>query len=168
MKNKPIFEFETCGRCGGCGQYSYCQRYGTTCFGCGGRGTKLTKRGEAAQQLYTRMASKRADQVVPGDVIWCDNVIGKSGWSVVETSARPTDGSGYISPEGGHYQTIHAWYISTKLLGMYISRHDVVRVRQSVEQRAGILDVCIAYQRSLGKDGKVSKSLTKIMREVAF
>lgn len=37
----------TCGRCGGGGQYSYCQMYGTTCFGCRGSGnvaTKLTKK----------------------------------------------------------------------------------------------------------------------------
>ena len=29
---------QTCGRCGGCGQYSYCQAYGTTCFQCSGSG----------------------------------------------------------------------------------------------------------------------------------
>jgi DnaJ-class molecular chaperone len=37
---------DTCGRCGGSGHYSYCQMYGTTCFGCKGRGevaAKLTK-----------------------------------------------------------------------------------------------------------------------------
>ncbi|MDE2099654.1 MAG: hypothetical protein KGL39_20545 [Patescibacteria group bacterium] len=33
----------TCGRCGGCGQYSHCQMYGTTCFGCGGAGKVATK-----------------------------------------------------------------------------------------------------------------------------
>lgn len=32
---------ETCGRCGGSGEYSYCQRFGTTCFGCEGRGVAL-------------------------------------------------------------------------------------------------------------------------------
>lgn len=37
---------QTCGRCGGGGHYSYCQMYGTTCFGCSGKGVvavKLTK-----------------------------------------------------------------------------------------------------------------------------
>lgn len=30
----------TCGRCGGCGQYSYNQIDGTVCYGCGGSGKK--------------------------------------------------------------------------------------------------------------------------------
>lgn len=30
-----------CERCGGCGHYSYCQMYGTTCFGCGGSGKSV-------------------------------------------------------------------------------------------------------------------------------
>src|SRR5207249_1748734 len=51
MKKPLFFESETCSRCGGSGHYSYCQRYGTTCFKCGGRTTVLTKRGEAAQRL---------------------------------------------------------------------------------------------------------------------
>lgn len=32
-----------CNRCGGSGSYSYCQMYGTTCFGCGGSGGKAPK-----------------------------------------------------------------------------------------------------------------------------
>lgn len=31
----------TCGRCGGCGRYSYNQMTGDRCFGCGGSGKKL-------------------------------------------------------------------------------------------------------------------------------
>jgi hypothetical protein len=32
-----------CSRCGGCGNFSYCQMYGTTCFKCGGSGKTATK-----------------------------------------------------------------------------------------------------------------------------
>ena len=32
-----------CGRCGGSGEYSYCQTAGTTCFGCNGSGLKMPK-----------------------------------------------------------------------------------------------------------------------------
>jgi len=32
-----------CGRCGGCGQYSYNPRTGTRCFGCGGSGKVVQK-----------------------------------------------------------------------------------------------------------------------------
>jgi hypothetical protein len=34
---------EPCTRCGGSGSYSYCQMYGTRCFGCNGGGTMLPK-----------------------------------------------------------------------------------------------------------------------------
>jgi len=33
----------TCNRCGGCGQYSFCAMYGSTCFGCGGSGMVAPK-----------------------------------------------------------------------------------------------------------------------------
>src|SRR5262249_29965177 len=46
------FETMTCGRCGGTGHYSYCQRFGMVCFGCGGRKVVLTKRGAAAAAFY--------------------------------------------------------------------------------------------------------------------
>lgn len=34
---RGILALETCTRCGGTGQFSYCQRFGTTCFGCHGK-----------------------------------------------------------------------------------------------------------------------------------
>ena len=46
---KVEYEKQTCGRCGGSGQYSYNQIDGSRCYGCGGSGQKLTKRGAAAK-----------------------------------------------------------------------------------------------------------------------
>jgi hypothetical protein len=34
---------ETCGRCGGCGRYSYNQMHGDMCYGCRGYGTVMPK-----------------------------------------------------------------------------------------------------------------------------
>ena len=62
-------ETEVCGRCGGSGHYSYCQMYGTRCFGCHGSGKKYTKRGFAALQYLKGLLSKRYDQVAVGDTI---------------------------------------------------------------------------------------------------
>lgn len=159
MKNKPTFEFETCGRCAGSGHYSYCQMYGTTCFGCGGRGYKLTKRGQAAQNLFTRLASKRTDELTLGESVWYDSPFGGTGWSVVE-SIHVELAPGYANDRYTH--------IGTKRCGFAQPAETTMRVRQSSEQRAAILDVCIAYERSLNKKGEVSKSLAKVMREVAF
>lgn len=46
-----VYDRKPCGRCGGSGHYSYNQINGTTCFGCGGSGRALTKRGLAAKAL---------------------------------------------------------------------------------------------------------------------
>ena len=36
------------------------------------------------------------------------------------------------------------------------------------DKRVPILDVCIAYERSLNKSGKVDKTLAKLTREIAY
>lgn len=70
IKPEPrLFERVTCGRCGGSGHYSYCQSYGTTCFGCAGSGKKLTKRGAAAAQFMTDLLSKPGSELKVGDKI---------------------------------------------------------------------------------------------------
>lgn len=48
---KLLFEHRTCGRCGGSGQWGY----GRHCYGCGGHGATLTKRGAAAQRYLDAM-----------------------------------------------------------------------------------------------------------------
>ncbi len=46
-----------CGRCGGCGHYSYNQINGTTCFGCGGSGQVAPKAGQQADVLTEAKAA---------------------------------------------------------------------------------------------------------------
>ena len=46
---KVKYETETCGRCLGSGRYSWCARFADTCFGCGGQGRRLSKRGRTAR-----------------------------------------------------------------------------------------------------------------------
>jgi len=47
-----LFESESCGRCGGSGKHSYNTRDGSVCFGCSGKGVRLSKRGAVAQAFY--------------------------------------------------------------------------------------------------------------------
>lgn len=49
----------TCGRCGGTGSFSYCQQYGTTCFGCGGSG-------KVAQKLTAKLLAEASKRVAAG------------------------------------------------------------------------------------------------------
>lgn len=80
-------ETETCSRCGGSGHYSYCQRFGTVCFKCGGRKVTLTKRGAEAARYLRELRSKRAADVKPGDRIYLSGIdcIGQAGqWLLVD------------------------------------------------------------------------------------
>lgn len=67
-------ETSVCGRCGGTGQYSYCQTYGTTCFQCRGRGHVMTKRGFQANQFIVDARTIPARAIRVGDVLRLDGV----------------------------------------------------------------------------------------------
>lgn len=43
------YEKQTCGRCDGSGRFKFNRMDGSRCYGCGGTGTTLTKRGRAAK-----------------------------------------------------------------------------------------------------------------------
>ena len=64
------FETESCGRCGGSGSYSYCSMHGSTCFGCGGSGRKLSKRGAAARAFYFGSLNRVATEIKVGEQVW--------------------------------------------------------------------------------------------------
>lgn len=63
------FESETCSRCAGTGNYSYCPGYGTRCFKCHGQKVTLTKRGAAAAAYYRLLRSRPASALRVGDLI---------------------------------------------------------------------------------------------------
>jgi hypothetical protein len=62
-----VFETETCTRCHGSGNYSYCERYGTRCFKCAGRKVTLTARGEAARAYLENLQTKSVKDLQVGD-----------------------------------------------------------------------------------------------------
>lgn len=75
------FETQTCGRCGGSGRYSIGQ-----CFGCGGSGTKYTRRGLAALRFFEELSSLPIVHLREGDRYWdagCPGLCGP-GWVTVE------------------------------------------------------------------------------------
>lgn len=69
---KITYERETCGRCLGTGKYSYNALHGDRCYGCGGHGTRLTKRGAVASQAVKDVLGKLevlATKLRPGQVV---------------------------------------------------------------------------------------------------
>lgn len=65
------YETTTCTRCGGTGEFSYCQRFGTMCFKCKGKGKVLTKRGEAAALFAKSILELKVEDAV-GQLVWAD------------------------------------------------------------------------------------------------
>lgn len=73
-----VYEKETCGRCGGCGHYSYNQITGTRCFGCGGTGERLSKRGRAAKAFADAMLDVPVQDVPQGQqAVYRDALTGR-------------------------------------------------------------------------------------------
>lgn len=76
MAARLKYDTVTCGRCGGSGHYSYCSMYGTRCFGCAGRKTKVSKAGAkasaAVKAFIAEHFSVKIEDLVVGDRISYD------------------------------------------------------------------------------------------------
>jgi len=152
-------ERETCGRCGGSGRYSYNQMDGDRCYGCGGKGIRLTKRGKAANAYLLALRSKPASELRVGDVVRGDNVSldGRRimyRWeriiSIDPDTSSPSDQTPKLRIETDH------------CLHLGVAPDYPYRVRQTPEQERATLEQAIEYQATLTKSGAPRKS-----REVA-
>jgi hypothetical protein len=163
-------ERKTCGRCGGTGHYSYCQRWGTTCFGCGGQKEVLTKRGAAANEYLVRLRSKPAGELIPGDVVlWLGLTLGGDpyhAWFKVE-SIGPDEARGRSFINGVEIPP------RTDLLYVRLARHgkgsedidcygvtpeQLVRVAQTAARKAETLRLALEYQATLTQAGTPRKT----------
>lgn len=150
------FESETCSRCHGCGEHSYCQMYGSTCFRCGGAGKTLTKRGSAARAYYNSLCSVRADAVKVGDTLWLAfGLGGRKSCRVV--AVGPADTSGWKGFVDGVERAAR-----TDLLAIDTDRGSLVgvepesmmsRVLLDREERERVMAVALAYEDTLTKAG---------------
>lgn len=156
-------ECVTCSRCGGSGEYSFCQMYGTRCFKCGGKGKVMSVRGKAANDYLIRLRSKPASDVRPGDRIKvCDM------WAVV-TVVEPVANI----YEGGRSFRDGAWVPHPVTPGVRIEGHregspgysvgtsgaadTLFRVRQTAEASRETYRLAMDFQDTLTKAGTVKK-----------
>lgn len=146
------FETQTCTRCGGSGHHSYCQMYGTTCFKCHGAGKVYTKRGRAAVEHWTRLMSKQAGELQPGDKI---RERGIRGWCTVQAVGYGVIGCSTVDQETGEQRPIFG--IKTDRVGLGTPEDTLVRVAQTAEQKRAKLEQALAYQATLTKQGKPRK-----------
>jgi hypothetical protein len=170
-KKTFLFEHETCSRCGGSGRYSYCQRYGSTCFKCSGNQQVLTKRGYAAQALYNRLLSKPASALQPGMKIRDIGVthggdVFTAWYTIVAIKADNTLYNGQLRED--YIQIEMTRKGSEELTNLACSLTSVYRVAATPQEKSAAADVCIAFERSLNKHGRTDKTLAKIAKQVAW
>lgn len=158
--NSNGMEIESCGRCGGSGHYSYCQMYGTTCFGCSGSGLRFTKRGAAANAFLTQIRSKPIAELSVGMEIWDDPYFSKAGWAKIvaftpseQSSWSVVNGEKVIVP--GTYVTMETEKCTHSALRMEESK--LYRVRQSAADAEITRIRAMAFQDTLSKKGEPKK-----------
>lgn len=139
------YENETCGRCGGTGQYSYNQISGTRCFGCNGKKTCLTKRGKAAKAFADTLLDLRIEQVQVGQRVTHSGIY-KRTTLTVESIDRAEGGKCFKNGE------LHPLIVTNLRGGDYVISGSGITVRAAptTEQAEQIM----AYQDSLTKAGK--------------
>jgi hypothetical protein len=166
--NKLGFEIETCSRCGGSGEYSYCQSYGTRCFKCAGTKVTLTTRGKAAAVFLRKLRTKTAGEVQFGEAVRIEGVPGFSAttWFKVEaifTSLLPCKSR---QPNGEWKEYHHYCLEGTTKKGEKTGLHafpesEVYIIPATKEIAAAQLAEAMTFQASLTQAGTVRKTRAK-------
>jgi len=155
--SKAGWEVQTCSRCGGCGEYSFNMIDGTRCYGCGGSGLKLTKRGAEAKAFYQRSLESIVKDVQVGDYVFeYVNVKGARKWLKVSSIKKDelNVGQGRVTLElctGGKVVCNFGTFYESKILKV-----------SSESQRQDKLNAALAYQDTLTVAGKPRKKLQSI------
>lgn len=160
---KSIFECEVCGRCGGCGRYSYNQIDGDKCYGCNGTGWRLTKRGAAARAFYRAMLETKAGALKVGDMLWFAGGPLWKGQFAEITEIGPTEKCGASLKNGvwidcfGFTVTCRAANGEAMRYGGLTADH-LVTIKHPTDFIRDCQAKALAYQASLTKAGTVAKS----------
>jgi hypothetical protein len=154
------FEKETCARCGGCGRYSYNEIDGDTCYGCGGHGERLTKRGAAAQAIFVDSLKVPLADLVVGDRIQIETLSRRYFAAITEIgqpevrawTCDPKTGERLVGHEMITVDTAHPHYGCSGVVAQADHR---VRKAWPPEVKAAKLAEALAYQETLTKTGTV-------------
>lgn len=160
-----VFETKTCSRCGGSGHYSYCQRFGTTCFGCGGTGTQYTKRGAAARRFYQDSLKVRLDSLVVGDLMQIESFGAESSYTyfapIVEIKPYRMRGSslkdGVMVPFDYMSTEVTTEHPKHGRAGLVSQGDHMIRKGWSASDKTAARAAALEYQATLTQAGTVRR-----------
>jgi hypothetical protein len=141
------FETKACTRCGGGGHYSYNQIHGSVCYGCKGSGITLTSRGFAARKFFLESLKTPVEQVRPGGFVRVDG-----RWKTV-VEIKPSSTYAIINGE-----KVNGVDITCKTISLTVWDGSLVEYVANEQERTQKLEAALAYQASLGKNGKAKKA----------
>jgi hypothetical protein len=149
-----LFENVPCSRCGGSGNYSYCQMYGTTCFKCAGDGATLTARGKAAQMFLNASRKRKAGEFKLGDYYLMDGVPGfsRSEWIKVTEIQAAENGTLNLVGTNKRGET-------TSYNGLTLGFE--LRKSWTKEEKKAQAQAALAFQATLTKAGTIRKRAAK-------
>lgn len=147
------FERRACPRCGGCGQYSYCEMYGSTCFKCHGKGEILTKRGHAAANWMREQRSIPATQVTVG------MRVNEGGYKFTVREIEHKAAFDFVSPFDGktHTQPAYIYLHGEKVCCGVLHGSMIETLPLNRDEQIAQLTAAIEYQNSLTQQGKPRK-----------
>lgn len=153
-----LFDNKVCGRCGGSGKYSFNLMHGSTCYGCAGRGSRLTKRGHMAQEYFTSLCSLPASEVKPGMKYYSAGIAAgsfnlSSKWILVQDVQAKQE---KFTVNGAEQErTIYVIIGDTEQF--HASADTIFRIAQTGEQKKQKREQALAYQATLTVSGKTAK-----------
>ena len=163
MFSKMGFEIQACTRCGGSGEYSYCESYGTKCFKCSGKKICFTAKGAAASAFYNESLKVPLGTLAIGDLIRIEHFTLGVAYFAPITEIGISD-SKRLMPDGT-WESI-GLAVTTEhpkhgQSGYHASADTMVRKGWDAATKAEKLAAAIAYQGTLTKAGTVKKSAMK-------
>jgi hypothetical protein len=150
MTQAIAFETETCSRCGGCGEYSFCEAYGKTCFKCRGKGRTLTKRAKIAVLWMGEQNLISASEVTVGMRIKAlDLAFTVRSIEPGSESKSLRDGVMVTNPRGLVFRG--------QACSIDVPADYKVQLVRSQQDQIALRNAAVDYQNSLTKDGKARK-----------